>query len=1776
VGFLDSFYEAASAAPPTSEWEDRGIFVVNRRTGEKRLKGIAGGLPTLPTPVGAPEAGQLEAARSRLDTMRREGDVTPEEIPGPVSSYLSTVGETYRGVPVRIKEGIAAIPELAETGLNFLIPSSPQGRLQIPKGAIYGEEGGLVRETRESVREGYREAQDKLSDAARGLPPWMAGAAEVSSEVASAVVDPTNALGAGLGAKALAKQAPRQLARELPEGIAELASRSLETADAAAAKLPAEGLRLRGAPDQSVEEGLERLLSLPAGPVSADDLPFDLVDLPLTRWHLKRQRPEAIRGVEFFTIGDTTHYTQSASAGGSNLKAETFTPENPLVVNGGASGAAKAMGLAAREADFNVAEQALVDYARKRGHDSIVTLHPGDNDLQVIKLPGAKPGAPRSSPYLETYASGLAPGGWQQYMSPEELASPLLQKQGEPGTGGFGPVMFQYKVRRLAEERFGVPPAPKKFASYAERTAYWQDALARIPDDGSPEATLARGWAREQMGIAGMGRTPRQPAASVADAMSHAGSDVSPEALSRMAGGNRYFRIGPGGEATPILADAGAVDVRVNPGEVKVLVTASGDKVVEQGRLNPFQQRALDELRPEPPRDISPETFDLPEEGDDVLSALGVERVPGAPGGPISSRPVSPGLPAPSRAPQGVPAPKKVNPEAGFIRLGPGKPADAPDSVLGAFHGKVFGREAEASKGERLQAFAERMENELVEAYAPTLRVARRFGPEVEDAVEVGLQRVRNAAHAQMQPVTRFTEEWVPEANGGRGDWLKTGEPLTAVTDRLARHERVEFESILAAGSQLEFAGRKAAAAAAWQADRVAIRAEKNMLRLLGQEQRRELRGLSYEARSLRAEELRGARRAAKATGNLEVLERLRRAALGSRIPLQPGGRMPALEARAWAADLEQGAAAAAAKDTEGALRRGITELSVDELKRYREQLRLRSAPRPQDLRLKVDPKMTDEARQVWEHAERSGLLKKYEEALGQASLDRSAPGTGYRGWADRAWLRPAVASGMMKESERIAMLQKNQMYSLFQQIDTLARSRGVDLAAGEQAFIPRFLKRAPEIAKGGIRKSPISARMAGLQEGSQIAPVLEASAVQAARFQRIADRQWVKNKLASLAEESPELVPELVRSKDPMAPGSFVQFKDGERQFWQAPEDLLENLDRLTAKQAAAVLDVAAAATRMLKVGATTFSPHFPTVNALRDAQRSWLTSKHGMLPFEPQIELAKELVHRLVHKGVPSPAWKEFDESIASYSNFIKADSVSVNRAMEESREAIVGRPSVKKILDVVNPIEWARKYAAFTEAASRVTEMRLAQKGGRPWFRGQADPSLARDPSTGKVLPRTRSQAGLDAAKVTLNFQAGGKVSRAANRYWGFFNVAMLDNVDFFRQVLGPRKFTVIAKATAGLTIPALYEAWHYRDDPDYQNLHEWDKALFWHVGKFGEAVPEGSEVLPDGRIRTPSGEIREKPGVGNGWWRRVPKPVGLFNLVFSYLPQKGLEMLLQNNPDAAEAALGGLVEQTPLNLFLDYDEPAHGFGVNLFPTVPDVLRPPLEAGLNRKGFPFGQPIDPRGLEEADPAVRYDEFSPEWAKRASELSAPGPYHGSVSPNRIQRVVEGYTAGMGQTAGLVADKTLLSGADPNGDLRPDSGRPVTPRDVPFARAFASPRPVGPGSLPVQELWATYDRARATDKAIEGWDNAGRSDQAMKAYEAHPELRYLPDLESAAEKLKALGKERKELVAVPFHLMGEEQKRGLVELLDQAMQQEAGRVLLYIQQEEAMRKKTP
>ncbi len=111
---------------------------------------------------------------------------------------------------------------------------------------------------------------------------------------------------------------------------------------------------------------------------------------------------------------------------------------------------------------------------------------------------------------------------------------------------------------------------------------------------------------------------PIETEPAVEEAMPHAGSDVSPEAINRVQLQERYVRVSPGGEVLPIINDVGAVDVQVDRGEVKAVVGRDGLVRVEQGRPNAAQARALDSLRQEPSAtppqeqvEAEPEVYDL-------------------------------------------------------------------------------------------------------------------------------------------------------------------------------------------------------------------------------------------------------------------------------------------------------------------------------------------------------------------------------------------------------------------------------------------------------------------------------------------------------------------------------------------------------------------------------------------------------------------------------------------------------------------------------------------------------------------------------------------------------------------------------------------------------------------------------------------------------------------------------------------------------------------------------------------------------------------------------------------------------------------------------------------------------------------------------------------------------------------------------------------------------------------------------------------------------------
>lgn len=207
-------------------------------------------------------------------------------------------------------------------------------------------------------------------------------------------------------------------------------------------------------------------------------------------------------------------------------------------------------------------------------------------------------GASPATRAISAAAAGAAEQTAESYLDAKDL--PLRDRLVAAGTGAGLGVLGGVSAIRSART------LPDALRTRGEKT------LASAM--GEPVEALPGAWKRLPDGVEELARKSLaigEDATPAVEAMAHAGSDVSPEALNRVAQGNRYVRITPGGEVVPILNDVSAIDVRVNPGEVKATIAPDGRVQLDMGRPNARQAQTLATLgqQPTPPPRVA-----LPEE----------------------------------------------------------------------------------------------------------------------------------------------------------------------------------------------------------------------------------------------------------------------------------------------------------------------------------------------------------------------------------------------------------------------------------------------------------------------------------------------------------------------------------------------------------------------------------------------------------------------------------------------------------------------------------------------------------------------------------------------------------------------------------------------------------------------------------------------------------------------------------------------------------------------------------------------------------------------------------------------------------------------------------------------------------------------------------------------------------------------------------------------------------------------------------------------------------
>lgn len=239
--------------------------------------------------------------------------------------------------------------------------------------------------------------------------------------------------------------------------------------------------------------------------------------------------------------------------------------------------------------------------------------------------------------------------------------------------------------------------------------------------------------------------------------------------------------------------------------------------------------------------------------------------------------------------------------------------------------------------------------------------------------------------------------------------------------------------------------------------------------------------------------------------------------------------------------------------------------------------------------------------------------------------------------------------------------------------------------------------------------------------------------------------------------------------------------------------------------------------------------------------------------------------------------------------------------------------------------------------------------------------------------------------------------------------------------------------------------------------YDELEEWDRDMYWHIGP------------------------------GTAYHVRIPKPFEL-GLVFGTAPERGARALL----NLAGSEAGDSARQT-------WQAVLHALSETLAVNpVPQALAPIVEQVANRSFF-TGRPIENLSDQKLLPEARA-----EWYTSATMKLAPGWLSNAtgMSPKRLEHLWRGYTAGLGGYALAMSDWLVRRAQD-------EPWRPgMHLRDVPlvgrFARGDAPPRSTSYQT----EFYRLKQRAEQIEGTIKEYlvraAAEGRADLRERALELH------------------------------------------------------------------------
>lgn len=436
--------------------------------------------------------------------------------------------------------------------------------------------------------------------------------------------------------------------------------------------------------------------------------------------------------------------------------------------------------------------------------------------------------------------------------------------------------------------------------------------------------------------------------------------------------------------------------------------------------------------------------------------------------------------------------------------------------------------------------------------------------------------------------------------------------------------------------------------------------------------------------------------------------------------------------------------------------------------------------------------------------------------------------------------------------------------------------------------------------------------------------------------------------------------------TKSTLPPNVISAYRNGQLHYYQVDPvlyDVMTGMDDFTTKFLSQTFagKAISGATKLVRVGSTGLRAGFQWIsNPARDIITAMMQTRgHSFEVPMNSIRAIKDvwqgaegsdMLRRAKAAGVEMSQPLGLDRSVTQgLLQEILADTVK-RKAMN-----IVMHPLQVpgKLLDAL------RHYLGKPEMVPRIAEYKAIFK---KYEQPINDALMAGDMARVRDLENARAvDAATSANEVTLNFKKGGKYAMIINQFVFGFNPAVRGLSKGY-EMLSKKPVHTMLRGLAYITAPSVALWLMNKDEEWYQNLPEYEKALFWHF-KMGDTIV------------------------------RLPKPFE-WGWLFGTVPEGALNSADQKDIQPMVDAFKQGETILPVQ---------HNTG---FLPTPDLLKPAAEVYFNWDLY-RQRSIVPRGQEDLLPQLQYNRYTSETAKKIGDILR-------VSPDKIDFLLAGYTGGL------------------------------------------------------------------------------------------------------------------------------------------------------------------